>query len=158
MVMIVVTLEGEAGLVQRDIRIYYLATLIAVLIWSISFIGTKIAYETFTPITLGALRSIIAAVILFLIKTRTKERKKPRGKDLIYITVSGLLGITFYFIAENIGVRLTSASNAALIVAYFPAITSLFEFFLYHKKPGIYKDVGIALAILGVYILFLSWR
>lgn len=48
---------------------------------------------------------------------------------------------------------MTSASNAALIVASFPAITALLEFFLYRSKPSLQKILGIFLAITGVAIL-----
>jgi len=51
------------------------------------------------------------------------------------IALSGLLGITIYFAAENIGVKYTSASNAPLIIASYPAITALFEFIIYRRKP-----------------------
>jgi len=138
---------------DKNINMNFLAAITAVIFWSTSFIATKIAYETFTPVTLGALRTVIAVVILLMIKIIKKESEKPRGKDLLYIAASGLMGITLYFTAENIGVNLTSASNAALIVASFPAITSLFEYVIYRMKPDKIKAVGIIAAIIGVYIL-----
>ncbi|NRT24293.1 drug/metabolite transporter (DMT)-like permease [Clostridium beijerinckii] len=69
------------------------------------------------------------------------------------IALSGFLGITLYFAIENIGVSMTSSSNSALIVASFPAVTTLLEFFIYHSKPNVKKILGIILAIIGVAVL-----
>jgi drug/metabolite transporter (DMT)-like permease len=43
---------------------HYLATVGAMLIWSSSFIATKVAYRTFAPITLAAARFLVALVML----------------------------------------------------------------------------------------------
>ncbi|TQS00992.1 DMT family transporter [Paenibacillus ottowii] len=134
-------------------RIYYSSTILALLIWSTSFIATKAAYTTFPPLTLGLSRFIIASIVLGIVLLIKKEHVKVKPKDLATISFSGVLGITLYFSMENIGVSLTTASNAALIVASYPAITSLLEFILYKVKLSKYKICGIALAMIGVYFL-----
>ncbi|OBA08237.1 multidrug ABC transporter permease [Paenibacillus polymyxa] len=134
-------------------RIYYSSTILALLIWSTSFIATKAAYTTFPPITLGLSRFILASIVLGIVLLIKKEHVKVKPKDLATISFSGVLGITLYFSMENIGVSLTTASNAALIVASYPAITSLLEFILYKVKLSKYKICGIALAMIGVYFL-----
>lgn len=58
-----------------------------------------------------------------------------------------------YFAAENIGVQHTSASNASLIVASFPAMTALLEFIIYRRRLERKKLFGIILAFGGVGIL-----
>lgn len=138
---------------HRSNQIYYISTIFALLIWSTSFIGTKIAYASFSPITLGAARFIIASVVLGMVLIIKKEFIKPHLKDLGMIAISGVLGITLYFTMENIGVNLTTASNAALIVACYPAITALLELFIYKTKLSKYKMLGILVAMAGVYIL-----
>lgn len=125
----------------------------ALLIWSTSFIGTKMAYASFSPITLGAARFIVASFVLGFLVLLKKECIKPEPKDMRVIAVSGVLGITVYFTMENIGVKLTTAFNAALIVASYPAITTLLELLIYREKPSLYKIAGIAVAIAGVYLV-----
>jgi len=123
------------------------------LIWSTSFVSTKIAFASFPPLTLGAARFAIASLVLGVVLVSKKEFIKPTVKDLGIMSVSGILGITLYFAMENIGVSLTSASNAALIVASYPAITALLELIIYRVKISWLKGIGIALAIIGVYQL-----
>ncbi|MDN4100369.1 DMT family transporter [Bacillus cereus] len=128
------------------------AVVTAIFLWSTSFVATKIAYNSFTPLTLGAIRFLIATIILgTIMKTTKQDTKKPSLKDLGYISLSGLLGITIFYSMENIGVNLTTASNAALIVASYPAITVLFDFLFNRKGITLIKGLGIALAVIGVY-------
>ena len=67
------------------------------------------------------------------------------------MSISGVLGTTLYFSLENIGVKLTTASNAAIIVASYPAITALMEFLFFRKKTSWVKVIGIGVAMIGVY-------
>lgn len=138
---------------MNNTKLYYISTIIAVILWSASFIATKFAYEVFSPIMVGFIRFLIASILLWITKIITRENITPTKKDLITIAISGLLGITLYFTAENIGVKLTTASNASLIVASYPAITVLFEFLIYRIKPDFKKASGIILAIIGIFIL-----
>jgi drug/metabolite transporter (DMT)-like permease len=111
------------------------------------------AYASFPPITLGAARFIVASIVLGILVILKKERIKPEPKDMKAIAASGILGITVYFTMENIGVKLTTAFNAALIVASYPAITTLLELFIYREKPSLNKIAGIAVAVAGVYLV-----
>ena len=138
---------------MKKVNLYYLATTTAVLLWSASYIATKYAYSCFSPLMAGLVRFFFATVLLFAVRIITKETVRPCKKDMARIAVSGLLGITLYFAAENIGVKLTSASNCSLLVASYPAITALFEFFIYRTKPTLRKVIGITLAFSGVVIL-----
>lgn len=67
----------------------------------------------------------------------TSNNEQIQKEDRMRIALSGFLGITLYFAIENIGVSMTSSSNSALIVASFPAVTTLLEFFIYHSKPNV---------------------
>ncbi|PJN91595.1 DMT family transporter [Bacillus sp. mrc49] len=136
---------------KKGSSIYLYASIVAVLLWSTSFVATKIAYTSFTPLTLGAARFVIAAVILGIILLCKKDKTKPPIKDIGLMSVSGVLGTTIYFGLENIGVEITTASNAAIIVASYPAITALIEFLFYRIKIPWIKGLGIAIAMFGVF-------
>lgn len=132
---------------------YYLASTGAVVLWSASFIATKLAYETFAPIQLAAVRTLFAVILFWFMRKITSNNEQIQKEDRMRIALSGFLGITLYFAIENIGVSMTSSSNSALIVASFPAVTTLLEFFIYHSKPNVKKVLGIILAIIGVAVL-----
>lgn len=136
--------------------IYLLAGIGANLVWSTSFVATKLAYASFPPLTLGALRFVIAGIALSVALLIRREFVKPSAGDLAVLALSGFLGITLYFALENIGVQLTSASNAALIIAAYPAITMLMDRVVYGVKFHWLKGLGVAIAIFGVYLISYS--
>ena len=132
---------------------YLSATVLGILIWSTSFVGTKMAFASFPPLTLGALRFVVASLLLGGIVLLRRQFVLPAKGDLGLLALSGFLGITLYFAMENVGVSMTSASNAALIVASYPAITILLERMIYGTRISRLKCFGIAIAIVGVYII-----
>jgi len=151
--------------------IYYITTILSMLIWSASYVFTDSCYRVMSPIQVAAVRSLITTGILFaalvfgkvLRVAREKKYKtgadpapfaeKPTKMDMVWVYVSGLLGITLYTILENYGVRYTTTANSALVVASFPAITVLFEYLIYKMKPTLAKTAGIILAVVGVMVL-----
>lgn len=135
---------------------HYLATVGAMLIWSSSFIATKVAYRTFPPITLAAARFLVALILLGVMRRILKERVRPTRKEMMPIAFSGFMGITLYFLFENIGLSMTTASSAALIVASFPAITLVGERIVYKTPITMRQVAGIVLAVVGVYLISVS--
>ncbi len=129
------------------------ALLGAALIWSTSFVTTKIALTDVPPLTLGALRFIIAAVLLGLLGLVTRGIEYAPRKDIAQLSLGGLLGITAYFALQNIGVQLSSAADATLLVASYPAITMLIESLLLHTRIAPLRFVGVAVTFVGVYLV-----
>lgn len=130
-----------------------IATIGALLIWSTSYIATKVAYRTFAPITLAAARFLVALILLGVARRIMKERARPTWREFLPIAFSGFMGITLYFLLENVGLKLTTASSAALIVASFPAITVIGECLIDKTRITFRQVVGIALAVVGVYLV-----
>jgi drug/metabolite transporter (DMT)-like permease len=138
---------------KQSSALSYLSILGALVIWSSSFVAIKIAYETFPPITLGAVRFVVATLILGVLALLPKNRAKLEKKDIGTVALSGLMGITLYAVLQNIAMQWTSASSATLIIASYPAITLLLESLIYKVKMNLFKIIGILIAIAGVVIL-----
>lgn len=143
---------SEASVVSSNTRndVNLMSTISAILIWSTSFVATKISYVSFSPFTIGFLRFFIATVALVIVVFIRKEFRRVSVKDFGLLSLSGILGITFYFALENTGVKMTSASNAAMIVSAYPAITAILELLVFKVKTTFVKTMGIALAVGGV--------
>ncbi len=67
---------------------------------------------------------------------------------LISLIVPGL-----YFMAETYGLKLSSATNIAMIIATIPIFAAVFAFILIKEKINIRAVVGIVLSVLGVGII-----
>jgi len=104
-----------------------LSIIACVLFWGFSFVSTKIAIEVFPPVSLAMLRFAIALVFLYFIKLKLAPEEKLRVKDIPLLFGAGLTGVTLYFIFENNGISLVSASEASIAVSIIPALTMITE-------------------------------
>lgn len=132
---------------------YYLSVITAIFLWSASFIGTKIAYQSFSPLVLCLVRFIGASLFMTLI--RFVRRDHTRLPEICWkpVIASAVFGITIYYALENISLTYTSASNASLIQASYPAITALVGILFYHARLGKDGLLGIVISVIGVVIL-----
>ncbi|MDR2181245.1 MAG: DMT family transporter [Treponema sp.] len=104
-----------------------LANAACVLFWGFPFISLKVAVRVFPPMTLGALRFVIAVIILGVVKRIRNSRETLAPRDIPRLALSGIAGVTLYFFCENNGVALVSASEASIIIGAIPVLTMLVE-------------------------------
>lgn len=131
-----------------------LAIIICVLIWGFSFISIKVAVAVIPPMTLGAMRFAIALVFLLFIKQKLAPGERLKLRDMPLLAGAGLTGVTFYFLCENNGVALVTASEASITIGVIPVITLLAERISGKVKHIALRSwVGTALSIAGVWLV-----
>ena len=130
-----------------------LAALTAIILWSLSFVGTKLSYASFGPLTVCFLRFALAGVILYAVRLVRHDHQKLQKKDVGILLISALIGISVYYSLENYALSLTSASNASLISGAYPVITALIGVLFYHMKLAKKQWLGIIMAMSGVAVL-----
>lgn len=141
------------GLAGRPRAVFGASVVAAALIWSTSYTATKVALAEVPPLTIGALRFLLAAMVLGGVVWICGKLERPGTADLGRLALGGVLGTTIYFSMENIGVDLATASDAALLVAAYPAITMGLEIFVYRASASWVRFVGVGLAMFGVYLI-----
>jgi drug/metabolite transporter (DMT)-like permease len=129
------------------------AVLAAALIWSSSFAVTKVALAEVPPMTLGALRFLLAAAVLGVVVHSGRGRRLPSPRQRGFIGLAGLLGIAAYFALENAGVALATASDATLIVAAYPIITLGVEVLAGRATFSPVRLLGMLVAVAGVWLV-----
>ncbi|GAA2065405.1 DMT family transporter [Catenulispora yoronensis] len=136
------------------------AVLGAALIWSTSFAVTKVTLARVPPMTIGAMRFGIAALILAALvhvrrgRSRSERvRSLPTVRQRLSIGLAGLLGISAYFAVENLGVQKATASDATLIVASYPIITLAVELVLRRTGLSLVRLAGMVIALGGVWLI-----
>lgn len=127
------------------------AMVITVLFWGTSFVSIKIAVSAVPPITLALLRFLLASFILWLLLKKWEPSAKLERRDWLRMGVSGFLGVTLYFFLENSGIRLSTASNAALITSVIPILATALDAILYKTRISAVQCAGMALAMIGSY-------
>ncbi|MFE2070722.1 DMT family transporter [Streptomyces sp. NPDC059467] len=126
----------------------------AALFWSSSYAVTKEVLADVGPLTIGAIRFTVAAVLLAaMVRLRRNPVARPDARQRRMIYLSGLLGITVYFVLENIGVELSTASDASLIVASYPLMTMLMELVVFRSRMPLIRVGGVLLATAGAFLV-----
>jgi drug/metabolite transporter (DMT)-like permease len=126
----------------------------AALLWSSSYAVTKEVLQEVGPLSIGAVRFTLAALLLSVLIRMGRNRPAPPDRAqrrMLYL--SGLLGITVYFILENVGVDLSTASDASLIVATYPLMTMLMELFVFRTRMASTRVAGVLLAAVGCFLI-----
>ncbi|WP_232840471.1 DMT family transporter [Streptomyces sp. Go-475] len=130
------------------------AVMAAALFWSSSYAVTKQVLEDVGPLSIGAIRFTLAALLLGVMVRLSRHRPArpdPRQRRQLYL--SGFLGITVYFILENVGVDLSTASDASLIVATYPLMTMLVELVVLRTRMPLPRVTGVLLATVGAFLV-----
>lgn len=127
----------------------------AVLLWSLALFSTRILFEHgFETNTITLLRFGVAALIMRLAMPSAKRRIPIEKGDKRYFVMLALGGITLFYFFENSGVRFTTISNTALIIATIPLFTLLSGHFFFHKKMSPANYIGLPLGLVGTALLF----
>lgn len=130
--------------------------LILILVWGSSFVVVKwVLQYNITPIAIATFRFLVAGGFFVLALALIKYRKQQYRvfvdkKDLPYLLVLGLVGITFFFMAQYLGIQLAGASVAAILVCLLsPIIISFYSLRIFKEKLTIRNMLGIGIASAG---------
>ncbi|MEG0075723.1 MAG: EamA family transporter [Eubacterium sp.] len=131
----------------------YIAISYTLLFWGISFISTKICLGAFSVYSLIFGRFAIAAVILFIVKRKIEPHTRLLKQDLPNVLIAGLVGFTGYYVFEAVGVDLTGASMASILLSMVPIFCVITDTLLYKQKFTFLKGIGVFLSVIGVILI-----
>jgi len=127
--------------------------LFCVLVWGISYAVIRTTVQQIPPLTLACLRHLCGAALLWpLVRSRYGQTVIP-GSDHLRICALALCGITLYFGFENHGLKLTTASHGALLIALIPLGTELVTSIRQLRFPPLGTWLGTLVALTGVTLL-----
>jgi drug/metabolite transporter (DMT)-like permease len=130
-----------------------LAAVAVSVIWGLSFLSTKVAIASLPPMTIAALRFAVAVAVLLPIAFARREALRIRLRDLPLMAASGLLGVTLYFLCENNGIALLTASESSLVIATIPVLTMLVDRLALKTALGARSYIGALLSFAGVALI-----
>ena len=141
-----------------------LLMVLTTMVWAGLFPTGKIALRSIPPFTLAAIRLSIGAVLLFIYLQR---KRGPEASNIAWtprLVGSFLfLGFTGYLLSvagSYQGLRLTTATNAALLNAASPIAIALLAVLFLKEKLSSTMLLGISISIVGVVVIIArgSWH
>src|SRR2546428_10862890 len=94
--------------------------ILTMLIWGINITSVKVAVSALSPLGFGLLRYALASGVLFAILKWREGSMRMSRPDLRWLMPAGAIGIGSNQIAFLLGIRMMSASLAAIILATTP--------------------------------------
>lgn len=133
-----------------------LALVAMTLIWGTNFVVIKASLTQFAPFAFMALRFAIAGSLLLLVLYLREHSLRLERRDYVRVAVLGLIGTTAYQPLFISALSLTTASNAAIIVASAPAFIALINRLLGREALGGRGWAGIGLSFVGILLIVAS--
>jgi drug/metabolite transporter (DMT)-like permease len=93
---------------------------LAAVFLGLNYVAIKIAVVSIPPLLVGALRFALGGLLLLGVLPFLEPHSKPTWRLLLTTLVIGLFGGAIFQATLNEGMRLTTASNSALIMATAP--------------------------------------
>jgi len=120
------------------------------LCWGSLYIVSKIALETVPPVTLLALRYIVAIPALFLILKLRGTFKKMTGEDVKTVFAIGFIGYFFSFCLQMLGINRLTGSISSLLGAMNPIFIPILASVFLKEKLTPAKVLCVAVSMVGV--------
>ncbi|MGX8796094.1 DMT family transporter [Fusibacter sp. JL298sf-3] len=127
-----------------------ISVMVPVVVWGISFVSTEVLLDKMGPMTIGAVRFVIATAMLYAMMRYFKQPMAIEKGDRKLFWLAGGVGIGLYFYFENTGILYLSAAPSALIIAAIPMFTLIFEAIVFKRAIDKVDILAIVISIVGV--------
>ena len=131
----------------------YASIVLAMVFWSFSFIWTRVAIQSFPPMTLITLRLLIASVLLYVV-TKASGRFQPlRRKDIKMFVLLAFFEPFLYYVGETFGLTMVESTLAAVIVSTIPLFAPVLAFLILRERISWANILGIIVSLVGVFFV-----
>jgi drug/metabolite transporter (DMT)-like permease len=137
----------------------YLKLVLTTFFWGGTFVAARFAVGEAPPFFAASCRFIIASLVLIPLaawQSRREGRRFPvpgTFRQLAGLFSLGLTGVFLYNAVFFTGLRLTTASNGALIVAINPLLTVVLSALWLRERVSAGQAAGLILSLFGVAVV-----
>jgi drug/metabolite transporter (DMT)-like permease len=122
-------------------------------VWAGSFIVVDIVTMEMDPIDLGFLRFLVATpLMILLVVLRRKPVLLPK-KELPWLIVLGLTGVTLLYLFQFIGIHFTNAPTASVLINTNVIFIAILSGLFLHETLTRKRVAGIVLSFIGVFVI-----
>lgn len=134
----------------------HLAAAVAMFFWGLTFIWSKIVFETYSPLTTITLRLLFSFLALYLFLLLTGKFKNIKKQDLKLFFLSAIFNPFIYFLGENYGLSMVSATISSVIVSTIPIFTPFVARKYFNEKLSPANLAGLIVSFVGVLMIVLN--
>ncbi|MBE9483852.1 MAG: DMT family transporter [Bacteroidetes bacterium] len=134
----------------------YIFALLAMIFWGMSFIWTSIVFDYYPPITTIFLRLVISSTFLFIILTVSGFLQRIRREHFLLFLLSAVFNPFFYFLGENYGLKYSTPSISAVVIATIPLFTPFAAWFMIREKVSRLNIAGIMISFTGILVMLIK--
>jgi drug/metabolite transporter (DMT)-like permease len=125
-------------------------------VWAGSFIVVEITTKEIDPIDLGFLRFLVATPLMFLLVVLRKKPLLLPKKELPWLVVLGLTGVTLLYLFQFLGIHYTNAPTASVLINTNVIFIAILSGLLLHETLTRKRIGGIVLSFIGVFVIMFS--
>jgi len=133
----------------------YAALVLAMILWSTSFVALKYSFRHYTPVLVIFGRMIVASIVFLPLLPKIYPGK-IKFHDLGLILLMAIFEPCLYFIFEALAIERTTASQAGMITALLPLMVAIGAAIFLSEKVSGKTYAGFMLAIGGAIMLSVS--
>lgn len=126
------------------------------LFWGLSFIWSSVLLTYYQPVTIIFIRLILSTAFLFTILWFSGMKRMVARRDYGLLILSAFFNPFLYFLCENYGLKLSSPTIAAVIIATIPLFSPLIAFFAVKERLTLLNLGGIVISFFGVIVMLVT--
>ena len=142
-------------LMNKNLIIAVLLILVS-FVWAGSFIVVDVTTKEMDPIDLGFLRFLVATPLMILIAVVRKKPLLLPKKELPWLVVLGLTGVTLLYLFQFLGIHFTNAPTASVLINTNVIFIAILSGLFLHETLTRKRVAGIVLSFIGVFVIMFS--
>jgi len=134
----------------------YAIIIFAMIFWGLTFVWSSIVFKYYDPITTIFLRLLISTAIMFVGLKLFKLIKPIKKEHYRLFLLSALFNPFLYFIGENYGVKYSSATISAVVIASIPVFTPIIGYYFIKEKLSKINILGMIVSFSGILMIIIN--
>jgi drug/metabolite transporter (DMT)-like permease len=140
---------------NKNVLIGFLLILVS-LVWAGSFIVVDSVTKEMDPVDLGFLRFLVATPLMFLLVVFRKKQLTIPKKELPWLLILGLTGVTLLYLFQFLGIHFTNAPTASVLINTNVIFIAILSGVFLHEALTKKRSAGIVLSFVGVFVIMFS--
>jgi len=134
----------------------YSIAILSMVLWGMSFVWSTIVFRYYPPITTVFLRLVISFLLLFAGIFAFGKMEKIQKKDIMIFLVSAGLNPFLYFLGESYGLKMSSSTISAVVIATIPLFTPILAYYTLKERLTKLNVIGTVISFSGILLMIIN--